>query len=572
MVILGIWDGHDAGAALIAGGKVIAAVNEERLTRRKLEVCFPTQSIHCCLTLGQLSPADVHLVAASTGDVAKTLARWFPGLKESYYQIRRRKVSPGRWSEVRKRAKYRITEWGPTKSSRALTLPALRLDLRRAGVTAARITLLDHHESHAAAAAWASGYPSCAVLTIDGVGDGVSATISTFENGRLSRVAESSARHSVGIFFEHVTNLLNMRELEDEGKVMAVADYAAPVPDEENPLLALFSVRDGRVTTRVPGHAMMAHLRSVQWCYPNEQFAYMAQRTIEDVCVRLAREAVRLTGLKRIAVAGGVASNVKANRRIRLLPEVEDVYIFPHMGDGGLALGAALAAAQSRGIDVEPALVELGLGPEYLDCHIAAALERATLAFDKPDDLPGQVATLLARDQIVMWFQGRMEYGPRALGWRSVLSRPDRPSLRDRLNRVLKQRVWYQPFCPSMLESDAVRILEDYDGGSNRHMTMAYMVAPRFRDALVGVTSIDGTCRPQIVPDDAEGRFAELLRAMKAETGLSVVLNTSYNIHGEPLVCTPAEAIDVYLRTKADAVAIGSYLSLRHAPSHVIDA
>jgi carbamoyltransferase len=123
-----------------------------------------------------------------------------------------------------------------------------------------------------------------------------------------------------------------------------------------------------------------------------------------------------------------------------------------------------------------------------------------------------------------------------------------------------------------MLEGDAAQILEDYDGGSNRHMTMASMVAPRFRDALVGVTSIDGTCRPQIVSDDAVGRFAELLRAMKAETGSSVVLNTSYNIHGEPLVCTPAEAIDVYLRTKADAMAIGSYLSLRHTPTHVIDA
>jgi carbamoyltransferase len=233
------------------------------------------------------------------------------------------------------------------------------------------------------------------------------------------------------------------------------------------------------------------------------------------------------------------------------------------MGDGGLALGAAVAAAQGNAIEVESTLSDVGLGPEYPDCDIAASLEQAALPFDKPDDLPDAVATLLASDQIVLWFEGRMEYGPRALGRRSVLARPDRPSLRDRLNRVLKQRVWYQPFCPSMLESDAVRILEDYDGASNRNMTMAYMVAPRFREAMVGVTSIDGTCRPHIVSDDAGGRFAELLRVVKTRTGSSVVLNTSYNIHGEPLVCSPAEAIDVYQRTKADALAIGSYLSIR---------
>src|SRR4029077_14614934 len=138
---------------------------------------------------------------------------------------------------------------------------------------------------HATAAAWASHFSSCAVLTIDGVGDGLSSTISMFADGRLHRVAESFAQDSLGIFFEHVTNLLNMRELEDEGKVMALADYAAPVPDAENPLLTLFTVRDGVLTANIPGHAMMAHLRSVQWSFPNEQFAYIAQRTVEDVCV-----------------------------------------------------------------------------------------------------------------------------------------------------------------------------------------------------------------------------------------------------------------------------------------------
>jgi carbamoyltransferase len=158
-----------------------------------------------------------------------------------------------------------------------------------------------------------------------------------------------------------------------------------------------------------------------------------------------------------------------------------------------------------------------------------------------------------------MWFQGRMEYGPRALGHRSVLARPDRPDLRDRLNLVLKRRVWYQPFCPSMLESEAERLLADWAGGSNTCMTMAYDVSPCFRNRLAGVISVNGTCRPQILADDEPGDFADLLREARARWGVGAVLNTSLNIHGEPMVCSPEEAIDVFLRSGADAIAMGPF-------------
>ena len=562
MNVLGIWDGHDAGAALIAGNRLVAAVNEERFTRRKLEPHFPSRSIQSCLEMAKLSAADVDLISVSTSDVARTLVRWFPTLKESYYQIRRRRTHPGRFASFKKGAKYWITEWGTNSVSQALSRRALKRDLRDLGILASDLRFFDHHYCHAAAAAWASGYPRCAVITIDGVGDGLSSTISRFVDGQLTRVAASTAPHSLGIFFEHVTNLLNMRELEDEGTVMALADYAAPVPDEQNPLLELFDVCDGQVRASVSGHAMMPHLKRIQWKYPNEQFAQMAQRTVEVVCSRLALEAVRLTGLSRVALSGGVVSNVKANRRIRLLPEVDEVYVFPHMGDGGLALGAAFAAVGASHVG-QWDLSDLGLGPEYSERQIADALTRANLPLARSPDLEQRVADLLAEGRIVLWFQGRMEYGPRALGHRSVLARPDRQDLRDRLNLVLKQRVWYQPFCPSMLETEAARLLSDYSGPSNRHMTMTFLAAPEFRRVLVGVISVDGTCRPQVVPDAAPGRFPELLRAVKARTGYGVVLNTSYNIHGEPLVCTPDEAIEVYRRANADALAIGPFLVLQ---------
>lgn len=561
MNVLGIWDGHDSGAALLQEGRLRFAVNEERLTRRKLEIRFPSRSIDACLAHAGLDPKDVDLVSASTTDPAKTLGRWWPGSKERYYQVRRRKATPGPLSGLTRAIKYRMTEWAPGPLSTALSRFALQRTLAsQHGFAHAQLRIVDHHEAHAAAAAHASGFGACAVLTIDGLGDGVSSTISAFRDGRLERVAMSPARSSLGVLFEHVTNLLNMRELEDEGKVMALADYAAPIADEDNPLLPLVRVRDGVIETARPGHGLRRALASIHWRYSNEQFAFLAQRVVEHVSAALARDAVRLTGLPRLALAGGVVSNVKATRRVRLLNEIDEVYVFPHMGDGGLALGAALVAAGRAGEAIALDLSRLDLGPGYDTPAIDAALRSAGFDIEPATSLPSQVADLLADGRVVMWFQGRMEYGPRALGQRSVLARPDRAELRDRLNLALKRRVWYQPFCPSMLESEAPRILTDWSGVRNRSMTMAYEVSACARARMAGVTSVDGTCRPQFVPDEDPGDFAQLLREGRARWGTGAVLNTSFNIHGEPLVCSPAEAIDVFVRSGADALAIGPYL------------
>jgi carbamoyltransferase len=217
-------------------------------------------------------------------------------------------------------------------------------------------------------------------------------------------------------------------------------------------------------------------------------------------------------------------------------------------------------------------LERLDLGPEFTAAEIAAALARAGLPAIAVDRLPSRVAAALDEGCIVMWFEGRMEYGPRALGHRSVLARPDRSDLRDRLNLALKRRVWYQPFCPSMLASEAPRLFTDWGGVRNRAMTMAYEVTPRCRGRLAGVISVGGTCRPQIVDDEDAGAFAELLREARQRWGVGVVLNTSFNIHGEPMVCTPDEAIDVFLRSGADALAIGPYFVERPADAGAVAA
>jgi len=534
------------------------------MSRRKLEVRFPAAAIAECLRLAGLPPSDIDLVAVSTSDVAKTLTRWVPGVKERFYQVRRRLRPPGLASALTRAAKGRLTEFGSNRLTRALSARALRADFRPVGLASTPLRFFDHHRCHAAAAALSSGVPAALVITVDGVGDGLSATVSRFEHGALIRLSATPASQSLGIFFEHVTTLLNMRELEDEGKVMALADYAAPLLDADNPMLALVRAEALTIRTAEPARRLARRLRRILWNCPNERFAAMAQRTVERVVTDLARHACRATGLRTIALAGGVASNVKANRCVRLLPDVENVLVFPHMGDGGLAAGAAAAALLEVGPVEESYMpASLALGSGFGEDEAEAALRAAGLRFCRPPAPAAAVADLLIDDRVVLWANGRMEFGPRALGHRSVLARPDRPALRDRLNVVLKRRAWYQPFCPSILEADARRVLADWKGRPDRQMTMAYAVHRDAHAVLAGVLSVDGTCRPQIVEEDATGDFPDLLRAMRDRFGMGAVLNTSLNLHGEPMVRTPAEAVDAFVRSGADALRLGPFLTVR---------
>lgn len=557
--ILGLWDGHDSGAALIRGDKVLAAINEERLTRRKLEIKFPARSIQACLAMAGITAADVATVAVSTADFAKTLARLFPSTKEEYYQIRRRKKAPGLLSTIKKQAKYRITEIGPGSLTRRLSVYCLKDELHRLGLNPQRLQLVDHHLCHGAAAAFWSCFATCLVLTVDGIGDGLSGTVSRFENGRLTRLAELPGRDSLGIFFEHVTNLMNMRELEDEGKVMAIANYAYPIADADNPMLDLIAVDGMRLRCRYGSLAMYAELKKLLWRYPSEQFAYMAQRTLEVKVCELARNCLRETGLTKLALAGGVFSNIKLNMQLRLLPEVESCCVFPHMGDGGLALGAAFQAnSELNGISGYEA-PDIYWGPTYSKDEMLAAIKDRGFSYTEHDDIARVAARLISEGSIVFWVQGGMEYGPRSLGRRSILALPNSSEIKDLLNLRLKMRVWYQPFCPSMLAEEAAIMLENNDGLINRFMTMGYMVKKDRRTDMQGVISIDGSCRPQFVTDN-EPLFRELLLELKKLTGMGVVLNTSFNVHGDPLVCSPQDALETLRKTGNEYLIMGNYL------------
>lgn len=558
MYILGVWDGHDSGAAIIKDNQILVALNEERLTRRKLEIHFPEQSIKECLRYLSLTPHDITQVAVSTYDFSKTLARIFPYTKEEYYLIRRRKKVPGRISNVKKRAKYKLTEYGPSPLTRRISERCVRKSLNRLGFDNYQVQLVDHHLCHAATAAFCSGFNDCLVLTIDGIGDALSGTFSTFSQGRLSRESVISGKHSLGIFFEHVTNLMNMRELEDEGKVMALANYAYPIPDTENPLLDFIKVDGLEVRCAYSTLRMYDELKRIIWRYPSEQFAYMAQRVLEVKILDLVKNGLSATGFKQVALAGGVFSNIKVNMLIRTLPEVEECFVFPHMGDGGLALGAALSANYDLNDISSYPLDDVFLGLGYSEDLMKSALDASGLEYRYCENIEEETARLISQGYIIFWFQGRMEYGPRALGNRSILALPNSKRIRDLLNLRLKMRVWYQPFCPTMLEEDAKLYLEEYDA-PNRFMTMGYMVEDNKRDEIEGVISVDGSCRPQII-NGSDSQYGRLLVQVKKLTGRGVMLNTSFNIHGDPMVCSPKDAIDTLKRTRNDYLVMGNYL------------
>jgi len=558
--ILGIWDGHDAGAAVVdeSNGSIVCAANEERFTRRKLEVGFPSGAIQACLEEAGLAAKDVEEVAVSTFDPAKTLTRIFPSLKERYYLLRRRKLHPRALDTFRRAVKYELTAWRPNGLTRRLSEAALSKELTRVGLEKARIHWTHHHRAHAATAAYTSGFDRACVLTLDGVGDGLSGTISTLAGGKLTLLSAIGARDSFGIFYEMVTRLLNMRELEDEGKVMALASYGYAPPDGRNPLMDLFHVEGLKVTCRLPPSGLSRFLARELAMMPSEQFAFLAQETLETKVVELVANALRTTQMRRIAYAGGVASNIQVNRKLRALAECEAIFVFPHMGDGGLALGAALArAVERKGASIYP-LGDLRLGPSLRPGEVEAALRDSLFRFEAVEDAAAEAARRIAKGEVVFWFQGRMEFGPRALGGRSILARPDSESLRDRLNLKLKRRVWYQPFCPSILDEEAERLLEAGET-KNRFMTMAYEVRSEGRELLKGVVGRDGTCRPQMV-DQSYGIYHRLLVATRKAIGVGALLNTSFNLHGEPLVASPAQAIDCFLRSGADVLVMGDFL------------
>ena len=569
---LGLQTGHESSAALFDGKRLVAAVSDERLTRVKNDggrlMAHATDAV---LGIAGCQRAEVDRLAL--------LYTFFP---EEYFvretwakELERRLVRRRRPAKGEGRPQMLLCNFLERLKARGRDFERhFRREalLKGEGFPRAAASFHDHHLTHAVAAAYYSGFADCAVITMDGQGDwGVHHTSGVFQNGRYERQHVSdSPGSSAGMFYGHITELLGFRPMRHEGKVVGLAALGDPQPLHAAFLHALHLAADGHTlgsdfTGAGAEQRRMAYLRAAITGHSRENVSAAAQQVLEDVALDLVRNFLQRSGQRRVALNGGVFANVKLNQRIAALPEVDSLFVFPAMSDTGNSIGAALLALQAADPDAlrdnEP-LVDVYLGPGYDDAAAAAALAAAGLAATRlgEDELVATAAGAIHDGRVVGWFQGRMEFGPRALGNRSMLARPTESAINDWLNERL-DRSEFMPFAPSVLAEHADELFVGV--AKARHtaefMTVTFDVKPEWRSRIPAVVHVDGTARPQLVRADRNPLYHRLITAYHALSGIPLVLNTSFNVHEEPIVCAPAEAIRAFVEKRVDCLAVGPY-------------
>ena len=530
---------HDPAAALVVDGQVVAAAEEERFSRRKhgkRPVPFsawelPELAARWCLAEAGIGPDDLDAVAYS----------YDPEL-----------VRPGqagldaRWEDLR-----------TTYARRAPAFLATALH----GLDPDTVRFVPHHIAHAASAGLAAPFRDSAVLVADGRGEAVSHLAGRYRDGSLEVLATQELPHSLGLMYEEVTEHLGFLRSSDEYKVMALASYARPRflrelrSHVESTGDGGFVVRPLDWSTLVKRRAPRDEIRP-----EHAELAASVQVRLEEVLLELARWLHGRTGERRLTMAGGVALNCVANTRLLAEGPFDELWVQPAAGDAGTALGGALHLARAYG---EPAAPMPGadLGRGWSDADLAAWLDNARVRYSRPADLAAAVADALAADEIVAWFQGRAEYGPRALGHRSLLAHPGRSANLERLNAV-KGRERFRPIAPMVLVERAGEL---FGRGPipSPYMLFVHDVAPEWRDRIPAVVHVDGTARIQTVDRAAEPLLARMLESFASRTGLPVVVNTSLNTAGRPMVDDPRDALECFGSSPVDVLAIGPFLVRR---------
>lgn len=532
---------HDPAAALIVDGQIVAAAEEERFSRRKhgkTATAFstwelPERSATWCLAEAGLSPADLDAVGysydpdlapQSDGDI--TQDAW-EGLRTLY---------------ARRAPKFLQT-----------ALPGLDPECVR---------FVPHHLAHAASAHLAGPFARSSVMVLDGRGERTSYLAGRYADGDFEPLATQELPHSLGLLYEDVTEHLGFKRASDEYKVMAMASYGVPsflatfreairvtaeggfVVDREQLDLSRFAERLEPGADWTPAHA---------------DLAATMQARLQEVLLELACWVHERTGDPYLTMAGGVALNCVANSYLDERGPFERIWVQPAAGDAGTALGAALHVARELGDDVRP-MPTAALGRKWTDEELGRWLDDAAVVHERPDDIAEACADLIAANHVVAWFQGRSEYGPRALGHRSLLANPADPDNLTRLNDI-KGREQFRPVAPMVLLERAPEIFEG--PLPSPFMLFTHRVRPGWTDRIPAVVHVDGTARIQTVDEADEPRVAQLLRALERRTGVPVAVNTSLNTAGRPMVDDPRDALECFGSAPIAALAIGPYLVRR---------
>ncbi len=555
MRVLGIYDGtHDAGAALVIDGALVAAASEERFTREKGAGGWPVHSIAACLAQGGGMPVDC---VAFSGLVNPNPA--FRGLRAAQ---RRVKLDDGWFYNEGGGPLARVTNWlqfgSPYPTMRSdgwaarIMAPAVRTMLRRR-LPRVPIALHDHHLCHAASTWFTSGFDDGLVVVADGVGDGLALTVWHGKGGHLERLSAMPYPDSYGLLYATITGFCGFRPFRHEGKLTGLAALGnADAVDVPFPFVGPPEAR--RFTQRF-GAPLQPWLDSLR-AYRREDVCAWLQRGVEcEISALLAYWRGR-TGLKNIALAGGVFANVRLNQAVAAV--ADRLWVTPHMGDGGLAAGAAFLS--SPGV-VPRTLQHAFLGPTFPEATIEGALAGAKVRFRRSQDIEGEVAERLARGQIVARFDGPMEYGPRALGNRSILASAADRRMTDRLNLALT-RSDFMPFAPLLLAEDAGDWVADLAPVAHaaRFMTVTVQAKPALAALCPAAIHVDGSLRPQLVDPAHSPGVHRVLTEYRRLTGIPAIINTSFNLHEEPIVRSPEEAIATWRSARIDAMAIGPFM------------
>jgi carbamoyltransferase len=575
--------GHPA-ACLVQGGRLVAFAEEERFVRVKQAWgYFPSQAVRFCLAQAGLDLDGVDAIAFGWD---ATAYRWrFPlFLAGSFLRQRLRGAATAAPPAADGRPALGSAVAAGIRSlvsfhPRALT-EKIVVGLRDAGHGAARVppvTFFKHHRAHAASAFYSSGLDESAVLVFDGHGEENAVTIWRGAGRRLTLLQEIDVPHSLGWFYSAFTEYLGWSPNEGETKLMGLAPYGGPDAPIVRHVEQVVRLTDTGVEVdanqlfygrrshgRSFGDAIVRALgppRGVDEPITDRHraVAWAVQRRLEEAAVHLARRALRLAASPDLCLAGGVALNCKMNGELHRQGLARRLFVQPLAHDAGSALGAAQLLALERGDDSRFAMDHLYWGPGYDDAEIEAVLRRNRIPYRRHPDIAAVAAKLVAAGQIVGWFQGRMEAGPRALGGRSILADPSRPGMKDLINDRAKFRESWRPFAVSILEEHAGDYLQR--PGAAPFMIVAHDVVPARAPAIVSAMQpVDGTTRPQTVSRATSPRFWSLIDEFRRLTGVPAVLNTSFNVKNEPIVCSPADALRCFFGTGMDALAIGDFL------------
>lgn len=526
MKVLGLAGGFhlgscDAAAALLVDGRLVAHVEEERLTRHKHSFSRPAlRSIRQVLSIANLKISDIDYVAFYV---------------ESYSEAER---------EIREHIVFNFGECPPIK-------------------------LVHHHKAHAASTFFASGWDESTVITLDWSGDGVSSSIWHGNGPTLSNVKMVPRPNSLGMFYAAMTQFLGF-DRGDEYKVMGLAALGNPSVNMDQILDVSGSVYQFNDQILSPQnqslHQCVFELDSelLDKNYrrlPNEKItqqhmdlASSVQNSFEQAVINLVQLGIELCGSKRVCLAGGSGLNCSANGRLILDKIADEVYVPPFPNDSGCAYGAAAVVASEYGENISP-LNDAALGPSWEDDEIEHIIRNLGCKAEFTTDLSGLIAEEIASGQTVGWFQGRMEAGPRALGMRSILADPRSPVMRDKINREIKYREDFRPFAPSVIDSEKSK----YFDLPQKSPYMSFVCKVLEPDLLPAITHADQTARVQTVNED-DSPFSSLIAALGENTGVPIVLNTSFNVMGQPIVCTPRDAVAAFFSTGLNVLALGNWV------------